>query len=386
MSATGSPSTSEELQATGAAGDFNYAAGLYYFDEEATDSIQVITNSPNATGTASARTTQVRFFDYKSRSVAGYGQLNYKPAALDGRLELSGGLRYTHDRKEILRQTMVNGVLIGPDNPDKSWNNFGWSASVSYRVSDDILTYVRGSSGYRAGGFNATQIRAPAFDPERAIAVEAGAKADLFDRHVRLNGDVFKTYYNDLQIRQRDAVANTNFTTNAAKATYTGVELEGTVLPGAGSQFDGSLGYTDPKYKKYIFVVAGGTQNLANVARFPLVAKWTWNIGGQWASDETGIGIITPRVEYSFRSSFFFQPVDALSPNNMLLGSGRQKLLNARLTISKIPLAQGQIHNLSLQFYGQNLTNTARSSRRSTSHTGGRGIQPPADLRCAIAR
>lgn len=347
---------SQELQLTGELGDFNYATGLYYFDEHATDDIVVITNAPNATGTASARTTQVRFFSFDSRSVAAYGQLNWKPASLDERLELSAGLRYTEDKKDVVRQTRVNGTLFGPNPVSKSWDNLGWSASASYRATDLIMIYGRAASAYRAGGFNATQIGSPAFDPEKAIAIEGGVKADFFDRRARTNIAVFKTFYDDLQILQRDAVANTNFTSNAAKATYEGIEFEGTFLPGGGFQLDGSLGYVNPKYQEYIFRTAAGEQNLANVARFPLVAKWTWNVGAQIELPDTGFGTITPRVEYSFRSSFFFQPIDTLAPNNTRLGSGEKKLLNARLTFADIPL--GNVQNLTLQFYGENLTNS----------------------------
>jgi iron complex outermembrane receptor protein len=346
---------SQELQLTGTIGDFSYATGLYYFDEHATDDITVITNAPNAAGTASARTTQVRFFSFDSRSLAAYGQLNWKPASLEERLELSGGLRYTEDKKDVVRQTRVNGTLFGPDPVSKKWDNIGWAASASYRATDLVMLYARAASAYRAGGYNATQIGSPPFDPEKAIAIEGGVKADLFDRRARLNATVFKTFYDDLQILQRDAVANTNFTSNAAKATYEGVELEGTILPGGGFQLDGSLGYVNPKYQEYIFRTAAGEQNLANVARFPLVAKWTWNVGAQIEIPDTGFGSITPRVEYSFRSSFFFQPIDSLSPNNTRLGAGEKKLLNARLTFADIPL--GGVENLQLQFYGENLTN-----------------------------
>ena len=346
---------SQELQLTGNLGDFTYATGLYYFDEHATDDITVITNAPNATGTASARTTQVRFFSFDSRSLAAYGQLNWKPASLDERLELSAGLRYTEDKKDVVRQTRVNGVLNGPNPVSKTWDNIGWATSASFRASDQVMIYGRAASAYRAGGYNATQIGSPPFDPEKAIALEGGVKADFFDRRARTNIAVFKTFYDDLQILQRDAVANTNFTSNAAKATYEGVEFEGTFLPGGGFQLDGSLGYVNPKYKEYIFRTAAGEQNLANVARFPLVAKWTWNVGAQVELADTGFGTITPRIEYSFRSSFFFQPIDALSVNNTRLGSGEKKLLNARLTFADIPL--GDVENLSLQFYGENLNN-----------------------------
>ncbi|OCC22959.1 hypothetical protein MB02_14435 [Croceicoccus estronivorus] len=347
---------SQELQATGELGDFTYAAGLYYFKEHATDDIQVLINVVNGTSTASSVYEQVRFFRFDSRSMAAYGQLNYRPKGLDGRLEISGGLRYTYDTKEILRQTRVNGTLIGPDNPKESWKNLGWSASASYRWTDQIMTYVRAASAYRAGGFNATQIGAAPFDPEKAIAIEAGIKSELFDRHLRLNATVFKTFYKDLQILQRDAVANSNLTTNAAKATYEGVELE-SVAQFGGFRVDGSLGYVNPKYKEYLFVDSSGPVNLADQARFPLVAKWTWNIGAQYASPPTGFGVITPRIDYAYRSSFYFQPVDTLSVNNALLKSGATKQLSAKLTFSELPFAKDAMKNLSIQFWGDNLTN-----------------------------
>lgn len=86
------------------------------------------------------------------------------------------------------------------------------------------------------------------------------------------------------------------------------------------------------------------------------MAKWTWNIGAQIELPDTGVGTITPRVEYSHRSSFFFRPVDALAPNNTRLASGEKKLLNARLTFADIPL--GGVESLNIQFFAENLTNS----------------------------
>src|SRR3546814_1479183 len=44
---------------------------------------------------------------------------------------------------------------------------------------------------------------------------------------------------------------------NAAEATLKGVELELTAIPVAGLELSGSLGYTDPKYVRYVDPATG---------------------------------------------------------------------------------------------------------------------------------
>lgn len=347
---------SEELQATGKVGEFNYVAGLYYFHEKIDENQRTVIPTILASGLA-ALTDATITYTLPSTSYAGYANVGYRPAALGDKLEVSGGIRYTQDTKTETAVRVANGVHQGPQYQNLTWDNVGWSASVDYQWTEDLMTYARASSAYRAGGFNPSQIGVPAFNPETAKTIEAGFKTEWFDRRVRVNGAGFKTYYSDLQINQRNAQAATSIVVNAGKATFTGFELEGEAILGGGFQLNGTVGYVDPEYQSYIFKDASGNPtNIANLARFPMVSKWTYNIGGQYSAPETSIGVFTARINYSFQSSHYFSPVDSLSPNNATNPSGEEKNLKASLALSDLPIPAGPLKDVRVEAYGDNLT------------------------------
>jgi hypothetical protein len=74
----------------------------------------------------------------------------------------------------------------------------------------------------------------------------------------------------------------------------------------------------------------------------------------------TGIGVVTLQLNYSFQSSRFSSPIDALSPNNLANPSGKLTNLKGSLTLSEWPWAAGNgaLHNMSFQIWGDNLANT----------------------------
>jgi iron complex outermembrane receptor protein len=346
---------SEEIQATGKIGSFSYVGGLYYFHEQVSE--QQISQTPSfgANGIVT-QAPAVLTYGLDSTSYAAYGNVGYKPEYFDEKLELSGGLRYTTDEKAEDTNRLLSGFNQGTQIASKSWDNIGWSTSLNYQWTEDLMTYVRGSSAYRSGGFNPATIGAPAFDPETAITVEAGFKTEWFDHRLRLNGAGFKTFYDSLQINQRDAQKALSVIVNAGQATYTGFELEGEAILGYGFQLNGSIGYVDPEYQTYLFKDANGNPvNIANMARFPLVSKWTYNIGGQYKSPETSIGVFTAMANYSYQSSHYFQPVDSLAPNNAANPSGPSENLKASVTLSDMPIPTGTLKNVRIQAYVDNL-------------------------------
>jgi iron complex outermembrane receptor protein len=348
---------SQEFQLNGKSGEFSYVAGLYYFHEKVTEGLEI--QVPVVLSPASAlNVTEIENYTISSTSYAAYGNVSYRPKAFSDKLEISAGIRYTKDHKSEVASELTNGSLAGPQRLSDSWSNVGWSASVNYQWTQDFMTYVRGSSGYRAGGFNPSQIGAPAFNPEDAKTIEAGAKTEFFDRRVLLNGAVFKTYYDNLQISQENVSTATFFVANAGQATYTGFELEGAALLGHGFRLNGSVGYVDPKYQKYLFQTGtGGTINLASQAKFPFVSKLTYNVGGEFTSELTPVGKFKATVNYAYQSSHTFASLYSVSPNAATNPSGPSKNLTASLVVSDLPIKTGAFKNLRLEIHGDNLLN-----------------------------
>jgi iron complex outermembrane receptor protein len=78
---------------------------------------------------------------------------------------------------------------------------------VQYDLNDDVHLYASASRGYKAGGFNSTEINS-FFEPEKVWNFEGGFKSELFDRRVRFN---LSGYYFKYKNRQSISLeANTN--------------------------------------------------------------------------------------------------------------------------------------------------------------------------------
>ena len=94
-----------------------------------------------------------------------------------------------------------------------------------------------------------------AFDPEFVNAYELGAKADLLDGRLRLNGALFWNDYTDKQeevIEPAPPPAITSTTVrNAAQARLRGFELEMNAVPLDWFRLDASVGYLDARYRDF---------------------------------------------------------------------------------------------------------------------------------------
>ncbi|MBP6050269.1 MAG: TonB-dependent receptor, partial [Pseudomonadales bacterium] len=111
---------SQELQAVGTTldGRLDYVAGLYYFDEEGTEStigsLYYDALAPFVFFNDTSKT-----FTIDNKSMAVYGQATYTLPVLDDRLRVTLGGRYTDDDKDV-HKTVHNGVPA--DMPgQKSW-------------------------------------------------------------------------------------------------------------------------------------------------------------------------------------------------------------------------------------------------------------------------
>jgi iron complex outermembrane receptor protein len=123
-------------------------------------------------------------------------------------------------------------------------------AGIDWQITDDILAYGSWSKGYKSGGFisgrpvsvsQATGV----FQPEKVTAYEAGLKADVFDKRLRINMAYFSNDYNNLQLSY---LQNGQYNVATADAKISGFELEATTRPIEGLTLSATLGTLDAKY------------------------------------------------------------------------------------------------------------------------------------------
>jgi iron complex outermembrane receptor protein len=250
-------------------------------------------------------------------------------------LELLAGARYSWDKQvydqfEVSRNiTQGVGTQVAPlafTGVAKSTALTG-KLGVNYHVDNNTLIYLTASKGYKAGGVNlgiptvAVPV-IPNFAPEKNFVYELGAKTEFFDRHVRVNGDVFLSRYKDIQFAS--LFNGLPLTQNAASGKSKGAELEVTGQFG-GLSFNGGVGYLDAKFAKNACInntnnpagtpaLCGGAANeFVPAGRvLPLSPKWTINAGAQY---QIGFGdsfSVTPRLQWSYLSRQLATPFPSL--------------------------------------------------------------------------
>lgn len=373
---------SQELQALGNAGDFSYVVGGYYFRERVSENNMqnltlvlrpaalpflgfppVVANAITAQGIdlIGFNLAPVAAYRQTSKSAAAFGQVSWRPSALDERLEVTGGIRYTEDRKRIHLLNTLNGqsTVVGPPEGKVKFDNVSFLGSLSYQFTPTALGYAKVSTGYKSGGFNPRAPGLNTFEPEKLTSYEAGTKLDLLDRRLRVNAAVFYSKYDDLQVPQFAAGSGgaSTLLVNAGAASFKGVELEVTARPVSGLTLSGALGYTDPTYKRFLFRDPNTNMisDIADTARFPNVAKFNSNVAAEYEFEPMSFGQIQGRVSYAYRSHVYFYPNDAVNPFQRDVDSPATNSVDARLALTDIPIG-GRVR-AEIALTGENLLN-----------------------------
>lgn len=269
----------------------DWVVGANFFEEEA--QIQVLTNPERA----STRSNSLSFV--RNQSYAAFGHVTFQA---NDRLSVAGGVRQTFDKRKLrsavyrgatdtLQTCRVNLSLRAPGRCDAiasaKFDYISWEASADYEVADLVNVYARVAKGQKSGGFNAsvqTGFLNP-FDPETLLQYEAGVKANLFERKLRIDASV---YFGDYKGLQRQVVRIINgapsvFVSNAESARVNGAELEVSFTPVRNFVLRGGLGYTDAKYKVWEFVdpVTARREDLS-ANDFALVPEFTYSVSGNY--------------------------------------------------------------------------------------------------------
>ncbi|PTS88896.1 hypothetical protein DBR17_03895, partial [Sphingomonas sp. HMWF008] len=120
------------------------------------------------------------------------------------------------------------GALEGvPFTRRQSFSDVSPRFVVQYDLNPDLHLYASASHGYKAGGYNSTEINS-FFAPERVWNFEGGFKSELFDRRVRFN---LSGYYFKYRNRQSISLENTGsalpqYITRSGDSQAYGVDLD----------------------------------------------------------------------------------------------------------------------------------------------------------------
>jgi outer membrane receptor protein involved in Fe transport len=215
--------------------------------------------------------------------------------ALTDHLDLTAGVRYTHEKKdETGTYTNPDGgsacaQLLNPANPapppysplaligygcatpfnpffngithnqSLSEDNVNGTVKLSYRFTSDVMGYVSWANGTKAGGFNLARVTDgvdlnpildTSFPRETVNSYEIGLKSELAQRTLRLNAAVFDQKYKNFQLNTFTGIV---FVVSSIKDVESkGAELSlDWLTPLSGLSFSGGVVYADTQINEF---------------------------------------------------------------------------------------------------------------------------------------
>jgi len=332
-----------------------WVLGAYYFNSHGAYDPLRITSVANDQFISSTQ---------KTESSAAFGQASYN---FTDRTALTLGLRYTAETKDYrasARIVLPSGVTTDrpavTDSLDES--RLTWRVALDHHFSDDLLGYVSYNRGFKSGGFNPQRFTQPLlpFEPEILDSFEAGVKADLLDRRLRINVAGFYYDYENIQINAFQGGISTIY--NAASAKIHGVDLDVTIAPVSDLTLTGGLSWIHARFGDFPGAVIStpqvpnGTTILGGNAvgtgdaegnRLPLTPDWTVNLGADYS-------VLLPRGRVALSANYFHSDGWRAEPDNRI-GQDPYDLVNASATW----FIDDDDENYSLKLWGKNLSNEA---------------------------
>jgi outer membrane receptor protein involved in Fe transport len=147
-----------------------------------------------------------------------------------------------------------------PLSGDFNFSDSNWSPEVtlSWKPMPDSLLYIAYKTGYKSGGFSSPNLVQTfqnagnlSYKSERSRGVEAGFKAELANRSLRLEAAVYSFQYKDLQVSQFDQATFSYFIVNAATARIKGAELSALWQATPALRLNASAAYNKATYSSF---------------------------------------------------------------------------------------------------------------------------------------
>ena len=241
--------------------------------------------------------------DYDASNVAVFGQVDL---ALTDRVQLTTGVRWEQRTADYAD---TYGNLFSPRD-----RMLGGELALSWRFSDEWMTYARLARGYKAGGFNVSfagvdfddvdgvtpaQIE---FGAEALLSLEAGVKGGWLDGRLRADVGLFESRRDDqqikipLQLRLGDPSSFLFLTENAEEGRHRGIEASIDWLPTERLQLFGRLGFLDTEIVEFSVYPALEGREQAHAPRR------SYTIGAEYRDDAGWFG----RLELAGRDAFYF--------------------------------------------------------------------------------
>lgn len=232
--------------------------------------------------------------DFETRSEAAYGEVT---VPLADALKLTGGLRYTQERKNYDASFATTGFPATRDSRSLEDRYATGRVALSWALNPQTNLYGVLAHGHKAKGFQDETSQVADGDPFKAAKVdslELGMKFESADRRLALTTAAFLNRVRD------DHMLGYDYTTFATKAinadTRTqGMEVEGQWRAAPGLTLKGGATYTDATITRSVTGVSGGDVAAGN--RVPDVPRWSGKLSVNYTRPLPGfMGLASPQL------------------------------------------------------------------------------------------
>ena len=341
--------------------------GAFYLEEDSP--VSVLRDNRNTVNFVQSNSSIVTELSNTSASL--FGQVDYR---FSDRWAVDLGLRYSEDEQDYTRILIPGPPPPGcfPRSSSVKSDEMTGRAGLKFFASEDVMVYGTVSKGYKAGGINLDP-RLPDYAPETNQMAELGIKSTLADGRLRVNGAVFKSEYEGIQLSSLTAVGTPPAllpnTLNAAPADIQGAELE---LTGRFSALEFNLGlsWLDSEFTRDALLTDSQTNTNRLVpegSQVPFAPEITATAGIQYDL-KFGSWTVTPRLQASYMDEQLSTPFPYVAT-----------IVPSR-TLADFRLTAWPSEKLRLEAFATNLfdeTYIAAQVQDASSATGGIIYGPP---------
>lgn len=330
-------------------GIFSLVAGVFYYDDSATRDLR---NSVRATTPVTRRT--VAGVDTKAYAV--FSEVNVD---VTDRLHLTGGLRYSHEKKTAFGTRTIS--LPGTLDKSATFSGVTPRAVVRYELTDRSNIYASYSQGFKSGAFNAISLETVPVKEETVTAYEVGYKAG--GRGLTFNASAFYYDYSNIQV-QSSVTTGILLLTNAAAAEIYGADMDFSFPVTDHLRIDGGAAYTHGRYTRFPGAPivtpspTGNIQSFGDASGAPTVRTPEFTANSTITYDQDlSFGKLSASATGSYNSGFNWAPDERIKQSKYFL-------LNGEVSIA----SPDDMFRLTL--WGRNLTNKIIASYQNQNASG----------------
>lgn len=327
-----------------------------------------------------------------------FGNISFKPTQT---IEISGGLRYSYEKKHARFFRLLPGTLpaslggssyvagqeVPTTRPERSFHNVSPEVTFTWRPNRNVTAYAGWKRGFLSGGFNAAGpntnfalIPDASYDQQIVQGFEGGLKLSGLGGALRLDLAAYTYRITGLQVAAvLPGPPIRQIVSNAASARSKGAEANlNWQTPVEGVSLRGSVAFNDAHYIRYanaacyaaqtVTLGCNGASNGAvftaqNLSGQQLVRapRWAGAVGATYDLNLSDRGRLILSADANFTSGYYTEAL-----GNPASIQRRYGLLDGSATWQ---MAQG----ISVAFIGRNLTNKYYFQRSSSAPFTGTG-------------